>query len=42
MGLGTMRYRARLLGTTCEIISQPAGGTIVRCALPLHHAPENS
>ena len=42
MGLGTIRYRARLLGATCEILSQPTGGTVVRCALPLHHAPTNS
>jgi signal transduction histidine kinase len=44
MGLGTIRYRARLLGANCEIQNQPTGGTIVRCSLPLphaHHAPEN-
>ena len=41
MGLGTIRYRARLLGATCDIQNQPAGGAIVRCSLPLHHAPQN-
>jgi len=42
MGLGTIRYRARLLGASCEIHSKPEGGcTIVRCSLPLHHASQN-
>jgi nitrate/nitrite-specific signal transduction histidine kinase len=38
MGLGTIRYRARLLGATCDINSKPGEGTVVRCSLPLHHA----
>jgi signal transduction histidine kinase len=41
MGLGTIRYRARLLGASCEIDSKPAVGTVVRCSLPLHHASQN-
>ena len=41
MGLGTIRYRARLLGATCEIKNQPTGGTVVRCTLPLHHGSKN-
>jgi len=42
MGLGTIRYRARLLGASCEIHSKPeGGGTIVRCSLPLLHASQN-
>lgn len=41
MGLGTIRYRARLLGATCEIDSKPDLGTVVRCSLPLHHASQS-
>jgi len=41
MGLGTIRYRARLLGATCDIQNQPGGGALVRCSLPLHHVSEN-
>jgi len=41
MGLGTIRYRARLLGATCDIQNQPDGGALVRCSLPLHHVSEN-
>lgn len=40
MGLGTIRYRARLLGASCEIDSKPGSGTVVRCSLPLHHASQ--
>lgn len=41
MGLGTIRYRARLLGATCDIQNKPGGGALVRCSLPLHHVSEN-
>jgi signal transduction histidine kinase len=41
MGLGTIRYRARLLGASCEIDSKPGAGTVVRCSLPLHHASQS-
>ncbi len=41
MGLGTIRYRARLLGATCDIQNQPGGGALVRCTLPLNHVSEN-
>jgi len=41
MGLGTIRYRARLLGATCDILNKPGGGALVRCSLPLHHVSEN-
>lgn len=41
MGLGTIRYRARLLGATCDIQNQPAGGAVIRCSLPLPHGSEN-
>lgn len=34
-GLANMRERLATLGGTCEISSQPAGGTIVRFAAPL-------
>lgn len=35
MGLRTMDYRARLIGAKLEVESQPQGGTLVRCSLPL-------
>ncbi len=41
MGLGTIRYRARLLGANCHIDSKPGSGTVVRCSLPLHHASQS-
>jgi signal transduction histidine kinase len=41
MVLGTIRYRARLLGATCDIQNQPGGGALVRCSLPLHHVSQN-
>jgi PAS domain S-box-containing protein len=34
MGLGIMRYRARLIGATVTIEPGPSGGTRVRCCLP--------
>jgi len=34
MGLRTMQYRARLIGGTLEIDSQPGEGTTVTCTLP--------
>ena len=41
MGLRTMDYRARLIGARLEVTPAPAGGTQVRCLLPLSHAPES-
>ena len=35
MGLRTMVYRARVVGGALDIASQPAGGTIVTCSLPI-------
>lgn len=35
MGLNTMRYRAQQLGADLAIVSDSAGGTMVRCALDL-------
>lgn len=35
MGVGTMRYRARLIGAELAIAPRDAGGTIVTCTLPL-------
>jgi signal transduction histidine kinase len=34
LGLGIMRYRARLIGATLEIEPTTAGGTRIRCRLP--------
>ncbi len=39
-GLQGIRQRARLLGSTAEIISRPGEGATVRVDLPLIHAPE--
>ena len=36
LGLASMGERARLLGGTCEVRSEPNGGTLVRARLPLH------
>lgn len=36
MGLRTMRYRARSLGGSLEIETNPSGGTLVRCSIPAH------
>jgi PAS domain S-box-containing protein len=41
-GLQGIRQRARLLGTTAEIISAPGQGTVVRVDLPLIREPEES
>lgn len=35
MGVGTMRYRARLIGAALDIAQRDGGGTIVTCTLPL-------
>ena len=35
MGLRTMAYRARMVGGVLEIASQPEGGTMVTCSVPL-------
>lgn len=35
MGVGTMRYRARLIGAELNIAPRGGGGTIVTCTLPL-------
>ncbi len=33
MGIGIMRYRARMIGATLDLKSQPAAGTLITCAL---------
>jgi len=33
MGIRIMRYRARMIGATLELRSQPAAGTKITCAL---------
>jgi len=38
MGLRTMQYRARLIGGTLDIDSQPGDGTVVTCTVP-HPTP---
>jgi signal transduction histidine kinase len=38
MGLGTMRYRARLVGAELAVKERIEGGTVVSCTLPLAHA----
>jgi len=38
MGLRYMRYRASVIGATLEVGAAAAGGTIVRCALPVDSA----
>jgi hypothetical protein len=35
LGMHTMAYRARVIGATLQFLKNPAGGTIVRCELPL-------
>ena len=35
MGLRTMRYRARLIGANFDVLTNPSGGTAVRCSIPL-------
>ena len=35
LGLHIMRYRAGIIGAELEIVTQPGGGTLVRCDLPL-------
>ena len=35
MGVGTMRYRARLIGAELDIEPRACGGTLVTCMLPL-------
>jgi signal transduction histidine kinase len=37
MGLRTMRYRARLIDAEFSVDTQPAGGTLIRCCVPLAH-----
>ena len=39
MGLRTMNYRARLIGSNLEIKPGPTEGTVVRCTLPIPHRP---
>jgi signal transduction histidine kinase len=39
-GLQGIRQRARLLGTTAEIMSQLGEGATIRVDLPLIHAPD--
>lgn len=38
IGVGTMRYRARLIGADLDIAPRPGGGTVVTCLLPLSGA----
>lgn len=40
MGRRVMAQRARLIGAELSITSQPTGGTLVRCRLPLPQRPE--
>jgi hypothetical protein len=35
MGLGSMYYRARMIGGVLEVVARPAGGTEVTCRVPL-------
>jgi signal transduction histidine kinase len=35
MGLHTMQHRAQAIGARLEIAARPAGGTEIRCILPL-------
>jgi signal transduction histidine kinase len=35
LGLASMSERARLLGGTCEVRTEPSGGTLVRARLPI-------
>jgi signal transduction histidine kinase len=35
LGLRTMNYRARMIGGSLSVQSQPNGGTVVRCFFPL-------
>jgi signal transduction histidine kinase len=35
IGLRVMRHRAQLLGGALEIVASPAGGTLVRCRVPI-------
>ncbi len=37
IGLGVMRYRARIIGGTLEIGSAPAGGSRISCRIPWSH-----
>jgi len=39
IGLRVMRHRAQLIGATLEITPSAAGGTLVRCCLPLGKQP---
>jgi signal transduction histidine kinase len=39
MGWRTMRYRANLIGAKFDVASRPAGGTVVRCLLPIPSRP---
>lgn len=39
MGWRTMRYRANLIGAKIEVENPPAGGTTVRCLLPIPSRP---
>lgn len=39
LGLGIMRYRAEAIGATISFDAPPAGGTTVRCLLPMSSEP---
>lgn len=42
LGLHIMEYRARIIGATLDIRSNPRGGTIVTCTLPRHVIKERA
>jgi two-component system CheB/CheR fusion protein len=42
LGLNMMRYRANLIGAQLHIGPGEAGGTVVRCSLPMASLPESS
>jgi len=41
MGLGTMRYRARLIDAHLNIANRPGGGAVVTCIWPYHDAAQD-
>ena len=34
MGLNIMHHRARMIGASLDVIRNPEGGTLIRCAIP--------
>jgi signal transduction histidine kinase len=41
MGVGSMRYRARLIGAELDIATGPQGGTTIQCKLSCQHADKS-